>query len=481
MLLRTRIRAAILPGVLGLAASMVLASCEGSDAHVDGPKGASALDRLVVIGTGLSMGVQSGGVLYESQVESWPAQLTHAAGVNFRMPLLRAPGCQPPLIAPLQLSVYLSGVSSAGIDSSCAGLLDTLTPPAANLAIAGATAYAALNLTPKVVLNSSSPYGAMDRARYQLVLASTQSQVTALRIQSASFVAIELGLMETLPAVTSGLDIPATSYKQTTPFTNVPAGLFSPVFAAIADSVKLTGARVVVFVPPHMEYLYGLRPASDIWADRAELATFGVNVSADCSASANFVFTPSVVPPLAASASSAGSPQNALLHGCRGRRRRHRPARRSRAVRPVHGQRRGADPRLGDAERMGARRSRRRVHRDGARPVLVQRDHRAYLRLSVRTLRLAGWRVPQRGRPAADCERDGHGDQRAIRARPSRSRRDTHGRDAREPVPIAPERSPRVPLRDSVGDSSSYIRDGSGTSGFRAAARSVRDACERLH
>jgi hypothetical protein len=299
---RSRIRATIL--ALSAAA---LVSCEGDAAHPTAPKGTSAFGNFVVIGTGLSMGVQSGGVLYESQVESWPALLARSAGANFRQPLLRAPGCQPPRIAPLQLSVYLSGVSITGIDSSCAGALDTLTPPVNNLAIAGATAYMALFLTPKIVLNAVVPYPAGDRARYPLVLGSTQSQVTAMRIESPSFVAIELGLMETLPAATSGLDVPATSYTQATPFTNVPSGLFAPVFSAIADSVKLTGARVVVFIPPHMGYLYGLRPASDIWADRAELATFGVAVAADCSTSTNFVFTPSVIPQLAASAASTGS------------------------------------------------------------------------------------------------------------------------------------------------------------------------------
>lgn len=297
----------MLPAAVAALGAAALASCEGSAVHPTAPKGASAFGNFVVIGTGLSMGVQSGGVLYESQVEAWPAQLARLAGANFKQPLLRAPGCQPPRIAPLQLSVYLSGASITGIDSSCAGTLDTLTPPVNNLAIAGATSYAALFLTPKTVLNALVPYPAGDRARYPLVLASTQSQVTAMRIEAPSFVAIELGLMETLPAVISGLNIAATSYTQTTPFTSVPSGLFAPVYGAIADSVKLTGARVVVLIPPHMGYLYGLRPASDIWADRAELATFGVTVATDCSTSTNFVFTPSVIPQLAASAASSGN------------------------------------------------------------------------------------------------------------------------------------------------------------------------------
>src|SRR5471032_2943111 len=221
MTFRSRIRATIF--ALSAAA---LVSCEGDAAHVSGPKGASAFGNFVVIGTGLSMGVHSGVVLYESQVESWPALLVRSAGANFRQPLLLAPGCQPPRIAPLQLSVYLSGVSVTGIDSSCAGTVDTLTPPVNNLAITGATAYQALFLTPKIVLNAVIPYPAGDRARYPLVLGSTQSQVTAMRIEAPSFVAIELGPSEVLGAVTSGLNIAATSYTQTTPFTNVPSGLF---------------------------------------------------------------------------------------------------------------------------------------------------------------------------------------------------------------------------------------------------------------
>jgi hypothetical protein len=307
---RPRIRAAMLPVATAAFGALALASCEGSASHVDGPKGASAFDHFVVIGTGLSMGAQSGGVLYESQIEAWPALLAHAAGANFRMPLLRAPGCQPPRIAPLQLSVYLSGVSTTGIDSSCAGALDTLTPPVNSLAIPGASAYAALNLTPKIVLNSVVPYGPGDRARYPLVLGSTQSQVTALRIEGASFVSVELGLTEVLGAATSGLLVAATSYTQAAPYTYVPAPVFAPVFSAIADSVKLTGAKVVLLSVPRVSTLYALRPASELWNDRTDLAAFGISVMADCSTSANFVFTGTLVPALAANYTTSGTTQN---------------------------------------------------------------------------------------------------------------------------------------------------------------------------
>ena len=307
---RSRILAAVV-AVSTVALSVVaLGSCEGDAAHLSGPKGATAFDRFIVIGTGLSMGAQSGGIYFESQVGSWPALIAKSAGVNFRQALLRAPGCQPPRIAPLQLSVYLSGASVTGIDSTCAGTIDTLTPPMNNLAISGATAYAALFLTPKLVLNAVAPYPAGDRARYPLVLGSTQSQVTAMRIEGASFVAVELGMAEVLGAATSGLLVPATSYTQTAPYTYVPSSVFEPVYTAIADSVKLTGAKVALIGVPDVTRIYGMRVAAELWNDRAELATFGVIVNANCGTSPNSVFTGSLIPSLYAQYAATGAPQN---------------------------------------------------------------------------------------------------------------------------------------------------------------------------
>jgi hypothetical protein len=221
----------------------LLAACEGSDAHVNGPRGAAAFGNYVVIGTGVSMGVQSGGVLYASQLQAWPALLAHAVTpsftfvvtdtvvnemVPFRMPLLRAPGCQPPLVAPLSFAVDMAGANTATVDSTCAGVIDTVTPPVSNLALPDASAWAALSLTPKIVLNAVVPYGAGDRARYPLVLGSTQSQVTAMRVERPTFVSVELGLSEVLGAATSGLLVAATSYTQAPPYTYVPAPLFAP-------------------------------------------------------------------------------------------------------------------------------------------------------------------------------------------------------------------------------------------------------------
>lgn len=285
-----------------------LGACEAGDAHVVGPKGRDAFARYVAIGSDLSMGVQSSGVLYNSQVQAWPALLAARADAPLDLPLLRAPGCPAPLIAPLSLASFLSGSGTAVADMSCAGALGSYAPPLGNLAIAGATAWAALNLTPKLVAATPTLFSAADRERYPLILANTQSQVTALLVRGASLVSVEFGMAEVLTAATSGLLVPATSYTQATPYTYVPAPLFAPVYSAIADSVKKSGARVVLLTVPHVTRAYGLRTGADLWSARTELAAAGIALAPDCNGSTNLIFTGAVVPRLARAALTSTAP-----------------------------------------------------------------------------------------------------------------------------------------------------------------------------
>ena len=300
---------------LGRRMSLVLAiagacvACEGRDVQVSGPKARDAFANYVAIGSDLSMGVQSGGVLYSSQQQAWPVLLARMAGADFSLPLLRSPGCLPPLIAPLGLGRLLSGATAAQPDSSCAGALGTSVPPLNNLALAGATAATALTVTPRTVAAMPSAFDAGDRGRYPIVLAPTQSQVSALLVKGASFVSIEFGLAEVLRAATSGLLVPAASYTQTSPWTYVPAAVFAPAYAAVADSVKKSGARVVLLSVPHVTRLAGMRPAIELWNARTGLSTYGVTVASDCNGSPNLIFTGAVVAKLAQGALTAGSSQ----------------------------------------------------------------------------------------------------------------------------------------------------------------------------
>ena len=294
------------------AAAAVLVSvmaCEAGDAHVTGPRGGAALERFVVIGGDLSMGVESGGVVSSTQGASWPAIVALEAGVAFRQPLFRAPGCSPPLVAPLLLGRWLSGSSTVTRDSSCAGAASSIVPPADNLALAGATAWAALNLTPKLMAAAPAAYDALDRARYPFVLANPQSQVTAMLVKAPTFVAVELGSAEIVNAATSGLLVAATSYTQLASWTYVPAAVAAPVLAAIGDSVLKSGAKAVVLSVPHLTRLPALRRASEIGAQRTALAGYGVTVNSDCDANANLVNVVGKITSLALRALAVGTAQ----------------------------------------------------------------------------------------------------------------------------------------------------------------------------
>lgn len=293
---------------LVLAALLIggLSACDNGATPTATVKGASALSRFYAIGTGLTMGVQGDGVLYDSQLQSWAAQLAHGAGVTFATPSFRTPGCPAPRLAPLQTALRLDGRVINVADTVCAGALGTDTLPLNNLALLNATAYDALHTTPKsITAAATAPY--LDRTRYPLVLGSTQSQVTAMVVQLPTFVSLELGWGEVLPAIQRGRLVAATSYTQSALWTYVPAATFDTVFRAIADSVTTTKARAVVLSVPMPSKTVGLRAGSELWTDRVALAAAGITVNADCNGSTNLVYTPAVIPVLAYVAAGTGS------------------------------------------------------------------------------------------------------------------------------------------------------------------------------
>src|SRR6476659_7170570 len=132
-----------------------VAACNSDDQKISGPKGQEAFQRYVSIGTSVSMGVQSDGVYYATQQTAWPSLLAHMAfAPKFTSPLIQGPGCYSPLIAPIQFTRRLSGAAYPNISTStnppgdqvCA-LFPNITLPTNNVAIDGATTYAALHVT----------------------------------------------------------------------------------------------------------------------------------------------------------------------------------------------------------------------------------------------------------------------------------------------------------------------------------------------
>src|ERR1700681_783428 len=290
-------------------ALVVLAAC--SDDRTTGPSGQDAFASYVAIGTSLSMGVQSDGVVYFSQQQDWTKLLTHMAFAQYTQPLVAPPGCFSPLIAPLQLSRRLSGISAAANqttsvpDTTCALFGPSTTIPANDVAIDGANTYDALYVTPE----TASVEGVKRRRQYRLVLPPKASQVTAMMRQKPTLVSVELGANEALGAA-SGLLFPKAGYRgAAAQGTIVPNTVWQPVYDLLIDSVKKTGAKVLLVGVPKSNGFVSLRTGDELWADRAAFQNFGVIIAADCQGSANSIFVPIKVLNAIGAAQATGQPQ----------------------------------------------------------------------------------------------------------------------------------------------------------------------------
>jgi hypothetical protein len=292
---------------VGAVALFLVAACS-SDDRTTGPAGQEAFARYVAVGTSLSMGVQSDGVAYFTQQEDWTKLLAHQAFASYVQPLIAAPGCPSPLIAPLQLSRRYSGVSaSANVfantpDTTCAAL-GTYTLPTNDVAIDGANTYDALRVTPETTTVET----VKRRRQYRLVLPPKTTQVTAMMRQNPTLVSVELGGNEVL-GVTSGLMLPAARYR--TPFTFVPNAIWQPVYAEVLDSVKKTGAKVLLVSVPNVSSVVSFRSGDELWQDRAEFINYGVVINPDCQANTNLIFVPLKVATAVGTAQATGTAFN---------------------------------------------------------------------------------------------------------------------------------------------------------------------------
>ena len=292
----------------GAVALVVLAAC--SDDRTTGPAGQDAFKSYVAIGTSLSMGVQSDGVVYFSQQHDWTKLLSHQAFAQFTQPLVAAPGCFSPLIAPLQLSRRLSGISAAAnqttstADTACSAF-GTVTLPANDVAIDGANTYDALYVTPE----TTSVEGVKRRRQYRLVLPAKTTQVTAMMQQKPTLVSVELGANEALGAA-SGLLFPKAGYRgAASAGTFVPNAVWQPVYDALIDSVKKTGAKVLLVGVPKTNGFVSLRTGDELYTDRAAFLNFGVVIAADCQGSTNSIFVPIKVLNAVGAAQATGQAQ----------------------------------------------------------------------------------------------------------------------------------------------------------------------------
>lgn len=264
----------LVSGVLALPAFFTLVGCSDSGPQPPRPD----FTRYVAIGSSISMGWANDGVLATSQQQAWPQQLATAAGAGaqFTLPLISAPGCPPPLASPLGAFRRIDGSSIGSPSTVCAPLMDGVTLPTRDLAIEGATAANGLNETPENTTGRDRP------AVVARVLPSGQTQITAMRAMKPTFVSVDFGGNEVLPAQV-GLVISGVTY---TPFAT-----FQAAYTKIVDSVQATRARtLLVALPQDIRRFPTVRTGPEIAAQRAAFAAVNVTVAGDCDASPNFIF-----------------------------------------------------------------------------------------------------------------------------------------------------------------------------------------------
>ena len=264
------------------------------------------IGTYVAMGTSLSMGVMSNGVLGTDQAQSWPAQLAELAGVPFSQPLIQAPGCQAPLASPLATLRRINGESPFVRSAVCAPLAERIATPIHNLALSEALTSNALTTTPESPSPASWP---LRGTFYSRVLGAGQTQLSAMLALQPDLVSVEFGVNEVLGA-RSGLLVPG--------LTIVPTSAWRPAYDQLIAGVKTAGARVLlVGMLTNAANFPSLRRGAELEANRDELSALGIPLSADCGggASENYVFVPAKVVGAYASAKAAraaGLPAPAL-------------------------------------------------------------------------------------------------------------------------------------------------------------------------
>ena len=243
--------------------------------------GLGRLGKYVSMGTSVSAGVQSSGVLGRDQAESWPAHLAALAETPFSQPLISEPGCQAPFAAPLASLRRINGESPFVRSATCSPLVAGIQAPTQNVALSEAITANAIGTTPE----SPSPADwSLRRDYYSRVLGPGQTQLTAMLAQHPDVVSVEFGANEVLNA-RLGFVAPGVN--------NVPTAWWKPAYNQLIAGVESSGAKVLlVGLVSDVSNFPSFRTGAELHANRSELAEFGIRVSENCggAASDNYVY-----------------------------------------------------------------------------------------------------------------------------------------------------------------------------------------------
>ena len=252
--------------------TIVTFGCEKVDTGVEPDDPSADFSKYVAMGASVTMGFASGGVVAASQQTSWAKLLADDAGATFTLPLIEAPGCNPPIAAPLGAFRRVDNSSVLSTSAVCAANATGVVLPSQNVAVTGQTAADAV---------TANPAPGTVTAR---VIASGQTQLTAMRAQNPTFVSVEIGTNELFQAF-------GGQASSATPFTT-----FSANYQSIIISVSQSGAKALLaLMPVDLAKFPSLRTGAEIAAQRTTFATQNVSVNANCDASTNMIAIPKVL------------------------------------------------------------------------------------------------------------------------------------------------------------------------------------------
>ena len=257
----------------------------------------AAFERYVSIGTSITMGVESDGVLFRSQRDAWPAQLAAIAGAEFTTPEIASPGCFSPLKTPLIRQERLDGSQrTAASTADCAAKANAVPLPANNVGMDAILTLHSLTRTPEAAAASGD---ARAMAQYPLVLPPNTTQVGAMLMQRPTFVTVELGANEVLGTVlsTSGLVIPGVTF--------FPPQIWKGLYNTVLNATQSTGAKALLVSVPNVTSIISVRPAAELWADREAFREYYIAVHPNCETSPNSIFVHKMVLNLALTATTA--------------------------------------------------------------------------------------------------------------------------------------------------------------------------------
>lgn len=219
---------------LGLIATLLVAGCDSE--KVNGVPTSAADSSLfasyVALGNSISAGFQSGGILDSTQQESFADLLAQAAGTRYAYPAINPPGCPPPIVN------FQTGALYEGGTSTTCGLRDPtkLNAILNNVAVPGAA-----------VADLMSASTTASNALTTLILGG-QTQVQKALEANPTFVTVEIGNNDVLPAALSGIPVATAGISPgITPVPTFIASYAAAINALTSARPKLKGVLFGVF------------------------------------------------------------------------------------------------------------------------------------------------------------------------------------------------------------------------------------------